>query len=142
MKKVLLTMVLSLVLMTGKVYAEDFSLSTVLGILPPLKQGIAYSITDSKINYLSTMQILKYKNFALEAGYAGAAENTGNKIVGVVSYEVLNLKEYGVELPVLDLIEFNVGLYAGYGRIQFAGDTDNDNEFDYGVSATLLNVKW
>lgn len=122
--------------------AESLNLSEVASNLPALKQGIAYSIEDSKINYLSTVEILKWEGFALEAGYAGAAEETSHKAVGVISYQVAKLKDYGVTLPVLDLLEFNLGLYAGYGRLQFAGDKSNDNEFDYGVSATLLNIKF
>lgn len=121
--------------------ADALNISDVVAKVPALKQGIAYSIEDGKINYLSTIEIVKWKGFSLEGGYAGAAQNTAHKLVGVVSYQVARLKDY-VEIPVLDLLEFNIGAYAGYGRIAFNGDTSNDNEFDYGISATLLNIKF
>lgn len=130
------------VVFAGVAKAETLSIGDVLSNLPALKQGMAYSLADNQLNYLSTAEIVKYKGFALEGGYAGAAENTGNKIVGVLSYQVANLKDLGVTVPILDLIEFNVGAYAGYGSIQFAGNTKNDNEFDYGLSLTLLKTKF
>lgn len=122
--------------------SAELNLGEVLGKVPAMKQGIAYSLADNKINYLSTVEIVKWKGFALEAGYAGAAEETNHKAVGVVSYQVARLKDFGVELPVLDLVELNVGYYVGYGRIQFSGDTDNDNELDHGLSATLISLKF
>ena len=136
-KMMLLAAILMLSIPQAK--ADSFD---VIQQLPALKQGIAYSIEDGAFNYLSTIEIAKYKGFALEGGYAGRAKNTGDKIVGVVSYQVARLKDFGVTLPVLDLVEFNAGVYAGYGRIQFNGDKSNDNEFDYGISLTLLNVKF
>lgn len=103
----------------------------------PLKQGIAYSLQDSKINYLSTIELAKWKGFSLEAGYAGRAENTGDKAVAVVSCQIAKAKDFGVTLPILDLLEANVGVYAGFGRI----DRDS-SEFDWGVSATLVSLKF
>lgn len=109
--------------------------------LPPLKQGIAWSLADSKLNYLSTIEVLTWKGLNLEVGYAGRAENTGDKAVAVVSYEIAKLKDFGVTVPILDLIEFNFGAYAGYGRIENINSLD-DSEFDYGLSATILNLKF
>lgn len=120
----------------------EFNLGEVLDKVPAMKQGIAYSLADNKINYLSTVEIAKWKGFALEAGYAGAAEETRHKAVGVVSYQVARLKDFGVELPVLDLIELNVGFFGGYGRIATRGDTSNDNEWDWGLSASLISLKF
>lgn len=120
----------------------EINLNETIGKLPALKQGIAYSLVDNKINYLSTVEIVKYKGFALEAGYAGKADETGHKAVAVASYQVAKLKDMGVDIPVIDLLEFNVGYYVGVGRIQFTGDTGNDNEIDHGVSATLINIKF
>lgn len=151
MFKKLLVLLVALFLVVPIAKADSLSLGAALVALPALKQGIAYSIEDSKFNYLSTVEIANlrsanvpkfFKGFSLEGGYAGVADQTGHKIVGVVSYQVAKLKDFGVTLPVLDLVEFNVGYYAGYGRIQVTGDTGNDNEFDHGPSLTLLNIKW
>lgn len=120
----------------------DLNLHDTLGKLPSLKQGIAYSMVDNKFNYISTAEVVKYKNFALEAGYAGASEETGHKAVGVLSYRLGGLEDIGLEVPVLDLVELNVGYYVGVGRIQFSGDTSNDNEVDHGFSLSVINVKF
>lgn len=99
------------------------------------KSGVGFSVIDNKTNILSTIEVAKWKEITLEAGYAGDAENTQNKVVAVVSYPILKLKDY-VDLPIVDLIEFNAGIYAGYGRL-FGSD-----ELDFGVSATILNIKF
>lgn len=132
----------ALLLAAGSNASAELNLGEILGKVPALKQGIAYSLADNKINYLSTVEVVKWKGLSLEAGYAGAAEETNHKAVGVVSYQVARLKDFGVELPVLDLVELNVGYYVGVGRIQFTGDTDNDNELDHGISATLISLKF
>lgn len=144
MKKILLiaTILLGLFLPIG-LHAEPLKIGETLDKLPPLKSGIAYSLIDSKINYLATLQLASWKNITLEAGYAGDAEKTNHKAVAVISYPLLKLKDLGVNVPILDLVEANIGLYAGFGRIQL-NDIPNEgnNELDYGLSLTLLNIKW
>lgn len=139
-RSILLTMCLLLVLVSNA--RAELNVHETLGKLPALKQGLAYSFVDNKINYLSTAEILKFKGFSLEAGYAGKADETGHKAVAVATYQLAKLKDMGVDVPVLDMIEFNVGYYVGVGRIQFSGDTGNDNEIDHGIAATLINVKF
>ena len=127
-----LALVIVAVLMTVGVCWAELDLGDIIQKLPPLKQGIGYSIIENKIEYLSTIELAKWKGINLEAGY-----NSSNKVIGVVSYEILKLKDY-ISLPILDLLEFNLGMYAGVGRI----GGDNPPEFDYGVSATILNIKF
>lgn len=142
MRKFLLGITLSFC-MTGVAFAEDLSIRDVLAKVPALKQGIAYSLADNKLNYLSTFEVLKWKGLTLEAGYAGRADQTGDKAVAVLSYNVAKLKDFGVEVPILDLVELNVGAYAGFGRVQLNdGMGDGNNELDYGLSATLISVKF
>lgn len=124
----------------SKVYSDEIKIIDVVKDIP-LKQGIAFSLEDSELNYLSTIEIAKWKNITLEAGYAGAAEETEHKIVGVLSYPLLKLSDY-IEIPILNLLELNLGVYGGYGRVNLVDSGDNDNEWDYGVSATLINLKF
>lgn len=133
MKKLFLA--LALVLLASPAFAEMK--------MPPLKEGIAYSVADSRFNFLSTIELAQYKGFAVEVGYAGAAKNTGEKAVAVLSYEIANLKKLGVTMPLLDLVSFNLGYYAGFGRISLApGETGGNNEFDHGISLSLLQFKF
>lgn len=99
------------------------------------KSGVGFSVIDSKINVLSTVELAKWKNITLEAGYAGDSEETQDKAVAVISYPIIKLGDY-VDIPVIDLLECNLGVYGGYGRI------GGSNEWDAGVSATILNIKF
>ena len=110
--------------------------------IPSLKQGVGFSLIDNRFNYLSTIEIASYKGFALEAGYAGEAKNTGSKLVGVISYDLFNAKNAGVKIPVLDLIAFRPGVYVGYGRIEGFESQKLQGEFDTGISATIIDVKF
>ena len=139
MKKLILILVL-LGLITTQCFAGSLDVGTLLDKIE-WKQGIAYSIEDAKFNYLSTIEIVNYKSLTLEGGYAGAADETNHKIVGVVSYPIIKAADF-IDIPILKLVELNLGVYAGYGRISMLNDTSNDNEFDWGVSATLLKVKF
>lgn len=139
MKKLIwfgIALVLSLglcVILASNAHAEDISLSNALENLPGLKQGVAYSFSDSDFSYLSTIELAEYKGLTLEAGYSSK-----DKIVAVISYPLLKLKKY-LDLPILNLVELNIGAYAGYGRISIDRDF---GEFDAGISATLINVKF
>ena len=115
--------------------ADELSLTEQLQKLPALKQGIAFSLIDNKVSYLSTIECLNWKGITLEAGYSSK-----DKIVGVISYQLLKLKDLGVNVPILDLVEFNLGLYGGWGRLDIQ-DLDS-SEWDAGASITLLNIKW
>jgi len=123
MKKLILLIGIMLLLVPGIVCAADWN------------SGFGYSIADSKMNYLSTVEIAKYGKIILEAGWAGSAENTQDKVIAVVSIPLFKLADY-VELPVLDLLEANIGIFGGFGRVT------GSNEFDYGVSATFLSIKF
>lgn len=114
---------------------SSLSVVDTISSLPGLKQGVAFSIADSQINYLSTIELVTFKGVSLEAGYAGRGKNTGDKAVAVISYNLLSLKDY-TNIPILKYVEFRPGVYAGIGRI------GGSNEYDYGVSATVLSIKF
>ena len=109
----------------------------------PLKQGIGYSIVDHKFNYVSTITIAEWLGLNFEIGYAGAPTNTRHKAVAVISAPIVKLKDLGVTLPILDLIECNLGLYGGWGQIDIGdGMGEGNNEADYGISFSILSVKF
>jgi len=136
MKKLILVM--AILLASSCAYAE-VNISNALKSIPALKQGIAFSLADSKINYLMTTKIIEIGGIInVEGGYAGDSENTGNKFVGVLS---VNLIEAGqINYPILKYIQFCPGVYAGFGNINIKDL--QESEFDYGLSATLFEVKF
>lgn len=103
--------------------------------IPGLKQGIGFSLIENEVNYLTTMELATWKGFALEGGF-----NSKDKIVAVISYDLLNLKKLGVTIPILDLVDFRVGLYGGYGSINTKAL--GDSEWDAGISGTLISIKF
>ena len=134
MKKLVLAFV-AMFLMCGVARADDLVIGDMLKKIPDMRQGIAYSFYDNDICYLSTMEVMKFKGISLEAGYSSK-----DKAVAVLSYELLNLKKMGVEIPVLDLISFQPGIFAGWGSIN-TQELDR-SEFDWGISATIISVKF
>lgn len=136
MKKIIISIGMILGLL-GSSVASAGTLSGGLKKLPPLNQGVAYSLADSNFNYLSTLDVVRWKALTLEAGYAGRAENTDDKLVAVLSVKLLELKDY-VQLPVLDLIEFRPGIWYGWGNL----GNWNNAEGDWGVSATVVSLKF
>lgn len=139
------TVILAVLILTcGIAKADDINIIDNLKKIPAMKQGIAYSVADQKWNYITTITVAEWKGIALEAGYAGRAENTGDKIVGVISYDLFNAKKAGITWPVADLIDLRLGVYGGIGRAQI-GDVPTmrgNNETDYGVSATAISLKF
>lgn len=130
MKRIFLIVLLTLAL--PNLAKAETNIFDAIAAIPALKQGVAFSLADNNINYLSTVDLVKWKGFALEGGYAGAAKNTGDKIVGVISYDLLTLKGK-TTIPVLEWLEFRPGVWAGIGRI------GGSNEIDFGVSATVIS---
>lgn len=105
--------------------------------IPNWHQGFAYSAADSNFNYLSTIEIAKWDAFALEGGYAGRAENTGDKAVLALSVNLVDLSGI-VKFPILDKLEFRPAIWTGWGNL----GNFNNAEFDWGVGATFVNLKW
>ena len=140
--KRLLTMILGVAMLfsVSTVQAQEaepttkinpIDVSAWLESLPNLKQGAVYSVNDSEIKYCSTTELIRTRYINVEVG----AVPTDNEAIVVLSYEVLKLKDY-VGIPLLDLVELNVGVYAG------VIDVLDTNEFDWGASATAINVKF
>ena len=135
MLKILTVVLVSLFLMLGIAEASELSVGDTLKKIPALKQGIGYSLKNSNIEYLTTLEVLNFKGVALEAGYTSQ-----DKVIGVISYPILKLKDLGVTVPILDLVEFNAGVFYGFGRINIK-ELDTA-EKTFGVSLTLLKVKF
>lgn len=137
-KKILAT-VFVMMFCGGIVFAEELSIGEQLQKIPALKQGIAYSMKDNNLCYLSTVELLEWKGITLEGGFSSK-----DKAVAVVSYELLKLKDLGVNVPLLDLIEARVGIYGGYGNLNLTESftQSGGNKADWGISLTLLDIKF
>ena len=93
----------------------------------------SFNLHQGEWNYIFTIEAARWKGITFEVGYSSQ-----QKIVAVGSYQVLKLKDY-VDIPILDLIEFNLGYYIGFDRI---GVTNGNSEFTHGPSLTLIKFKF
>lgn len=133
-----LFLVACLIFLASKVSAEEFSLSGALDKIPSIKQGVAFSLADSNLNYMSTINVANFgKYINLDVGYAGRAKNTGDKLIAAVSF---NLLESGyIQYPILRYLQVKPCLFLGYGNINAKEITES--EFDYGIGVTIFEVK-
>lgn len=111
--------------------ADDIKIIDSLKKIPGLKQGVAFDLTESKFNYMTTVGIIKYNDFGLSVGYSG-----DDKIVANLEYNLGGLRRFGIDTPITNLIDLSVGMYAGYSRLT------GSNEFSYGPSVTVISVKF
>lgn len=137
MKKLMLSLGLFLLLVTP-VKADVINIPEILSKVPALNHGVAYSLVDARWNYITTIDVVKKYGFSLEAGYAGRAKETGDKVVAVVAYELV--KAGTVDLPVIRKANLKVGGYFGVGNIDI-GRLDNGNETDAGLTA-MTTIKF
>ena len=114
---------------------ESINVGDLVQKLPGLKQGAGFSLIENEVNYLTTIELVNFKGFALEGGY-----NSKDKIVAVISADLINLKKLGCTVPILDLIDLRIGVYGGYGSIN-SQEIDN-SEWDAGLSLTAISVKF
>ena len=95
-----------------------------------VNQGIIYSIKDSEISHVSTAELINKWGTSLEAGYSD-----NGKLVGVISYKLLDAKDF-ISTPLLKELEFKPGVYYAWDEL------GNDTKGDYGLSLTMLQVSW
>lgn len=138
MKKLVLT--LGLILTTTFCYADGVVdlgqyINVGLNSIPVTKHGVAYSTIDHNFNYVALTELMQYKGFSLDAGYAGRAKETGDKIIGAVSLKLLNMNGI-IPMPILRELSLEPMAYIGVGRVT------GSNELDFGVGATVLKLKF
>lgn len=109
----------------------DINITDTLKKLPGLKQGAAFNITDSKVEYITTIGLVKYNDFGLSGGFSSS-----DKAVATLSYHLGGLNKFGINTPITDLIDLEAGIYVGYGRLT------GSNEFSWGPSLTIVSIKF
>lgn len=110
--------------------AKAQGISTFIAKLPVTNAGVYYNINDSLFEFTSTFRALSYKGINLNIGYA-----TPESLVTNLSYEIIRLEKFGIEIPVLKDIVLDAGWTIGWE------EPLNDREFSNGPSVTL-KIKW
>lgn len=132
--QVLLVLCLTLIL-TNNVRADELKISDTLKSLPNLNTGVGWSFDKNEIVYLSTLNLIEYKGFKLNGGYA-----SNDNLILSTSYELTNLKKLGVNVPILDLVKIEPVAFIGWGSINTKAISDS--EFNYGIGINILDVKF
>ena len=124
-RKILLGItIIGLILSFGKIAAADdtledrvpsLKLQDAFSKIEGLDSGFYWSLKDEVLNYSATIKAFEYKDFALNLGYAGQAQNTSDKFIGALSYDMFALKDY-INVPILDLIQFDPYVCGGNSR--------------------------
>ena len=110
-------MVMLAILLTAAVsQADDVKIGEVLQKIPGVKTGFAYSAMDHAMNYTSTVEVANFgKYINIDAGWAGASQEINHRLVGGVSF---NLLESGfIKFPILKYLEFKPSVMVGMGDI-------------------------
>lgn len=131
LKKIVLV-VIGLVFMSGIAFADAVSFTDYINKIPALldklpegltlREGVGWDFINGEADLLSTVKLVNWKGFALEVGHATTLERPTdkNKVAGAITHELMNLKDKGVNIPVLDKIQFDIGGYATYNT-KFGG---------------------
>lgn len=90
-----------------------------------------YSITENQVTYATSLQILGYKGFELNGMYS----NDKDMPALGVGYEIANLKDLGVDVPLAQYVDLSVGGYVGCRDF-----TTEDRSTDWGIWATIVKV--
>lgn len=104
--------------------------------IPTIKSGLAYDIEGSTFDNISTVEILNKWGFSLSGGYS-----TSDKIVAALDYDIGGLQRFGINVPILDLIDLRVGAYVGMGNISTSNGEDR-NKVAWGPEITIVSLKF
>ena len=133
-----------LFLMGTTVSADPIDLGIEKLNLPELNEGLVYSAKNQKVENALTLTLLekqtKIGKFALDVGYV-----IENEPIVAIMYELGSLKQFGVDLPLMEYLDIAIGPYAGY-EFNVYKSNDDDNEWedalDYGVTCRIISVKF
>lgn len=134
----------SIIVTEGTAVKPVDTLKNLVQKVPTNRHGVFINIQDSDVDYITTWEVYKPNleqkylkdRVTVELGYSPKIT-----LLGVIAYRVGNLKDLGVTIPLIDVLGINIGAGVGYSRIALH-DTAANNEFKWGLTATILDVKW
>ena len=103
--------------------------------IPSLQNVVVWDFKDNRVDYLAMVEAVTYKGFSLNIGY-----NPAKSAVIALSYDLLNLKDLGVNVPILDLITIKPVVGYGFDRIDLRDMEDTREKIFAGVS--VINFKF
>jgi len=122
-----------------------FDLGDTLEKIPASNYGFGISLVNRETNYTATWDVYQKDKLTFAVGVASADSRIEslkeiNKLIGTVSYDLVQASDMGVTMPVVDLLRLSPFIGIASSRI----DTSNgaNNEFDcivgvYFVKATM-----
>lgn len=95
------------------------SLTTALDKLT-LNQGMMYTIGANSVSYTMTTNLASWKGISLIGGYS-----TSSKAVVGFDYNLLNLQNKGIQIPLLKFVDVHLGWAATWDNIGGRNVVDN-----------------
>lgn len=117
--------------------ADSLDIPTLLSKVK-FNTGLGYDIRSKKIVSTNTFEILGYSAWkldpTLDAGYA-----SNDKFVIGASFSLLKLKDLGVTIPILDLVEIRPQALYSWGSINLQDPAGSKNSWIFGGSIIKVN---
>jgi len=114
---------------------SDINAPEFMDKIPAMKNMLLYSVRDNSWKYASMFDLLKWKGLALSAGYSPS-----DAVIAGVSYDLVSLKKFGVETPILKEVGLEPMVWYGIGRIDLH-DT-SDAEESWGIGLNIINIRF
>lgn len=115
----------------SNVYAEPIKVADLVDILPPMKQGVAFSVPDGTFRPSSTFTLVSKYGASWDVGYIG-----DDVLMTSLSYRLGNLEGLA-EVPVAKYLDIQLGAYYGMERINQLKSGE-----DWGFNVTLVEVQF
>lgn len=75
-----------------------------LSDLPNLKSGFVYSISEHEISDVYAVEVLKWKDLILDAGYYKGEDNNKDTGILAIAYRLGGLNKFGIDTPTLQAV--------------------------------------
>ena len=135
MKKIFVILGVCIALLGCKKAMADVILSEELKKIPAIHQLILFNITDSKIEYASSVTLVQLfnKTTSIDIGWSPSQE-----LLGLVSVKLVEVKDY-LDYPILRWIVLEPFISYGFDRIENFKELGEGN---LGVGAKLISIKF
>lgn len=102
--------------------------------IPEMKNAVTID-KDGDIGYAAMFGVVNWKGVNLDVGYSPE-----DVLLFGLSYDLFALKDLGVNVPILDLVNVRPGIMYGFGRIE-GEDLRSSNE-KLGIYVNLIDFRF
>mgnify|MGYP001568126364 CR=1 FL=1 len=136
MKKLLIGLAICLIIAGWQKPAKaEINLSEQLKKIPAINQSILFNITDSELDYASSITFMQLLNKAVSVDVGWSPKT---QLLGLVSFKLIEVGKW-ITFPILDKVVIEPLIWYGFDRIE---DLKEFGEGNLGVGIKILSVKF